>query len=168
MTVVIVRIIIFPWGCLRILRHHLCLFAWVFKIQLWSLLQSRLFIDVINYMHEEGSGSNVTTLQSTTIVVCDGWYNFLLRFFYSDEHLISGGICSDIGVVVIFFTWFGGCIVNLDTFWCSTFSVWVPKWYPDPTKEVGTGCRGRDQQAMRWFGKGDFFKKKMSFLVSIR
>ena len=23
-----------------------------------------------------------------------------------------------------------------------------------PTKEVGTGFRGRDQQAMRWFGKG--------------
>ena len=45
------------------------------------------------------------------------------------------------------------CIVNLNTFWCSTFSVWVFMWYPDPTKEVGTGCRGRDQQAMRWFGK---------------
>ena len=32
---------------------------------------------------------------------------------------------------------------------------WIPKmmvW--KTTKEVGTGCRGRDQQAMRWFGKG--------------
>ena len=51
------------------------------------------------------------------------------------------------------------CIVNLNTFWCSTFSVWVFMWYPDPTKEVGTGCRGRDQQAMRWFGKGNSLYK---------
>ena len=27
--------------------------------------------------------------------------------------------------------------------------IYFTVWYPDPTKEVGTGCRGRDQQAMR-------------------
>ena len=43
--------------------------------------------------------------------------------------------------------------------------VWVSMSYPDPTKEVGTGCRGRDQQAMRWFGKGASFKI-WPFLVS--
>ena len=37
--------------------------------------------------------------------------------------------------------------------------IWFSMWYPDPTKVVGTGCRGRDQQAMRWFGKGGSFSK---------
>ena len=90
-------------------------------------------------------------------VVCDGWYNFSLRFVTLkstsslEEYVRTLGWSSS-----LLFMWFGSCIVNLSTFWCSTFSVWFPKWYPDPTKEVGTGSRGRDQQAMRWFGKGDF------------
>ena len=42
----------------------------------------------------------------------------------------------------------------------------VHLWYPDPTKEVGTGCRGGVQQARRWFRKGNSLKK-WQLLVSM-
>ena len=86
-------------------------------------------------------------------------FHMVLRLLWRVLHLWRNTFGCWGGLHLFYLSSSKRCIVDLSTFWCSTVSVWFPKWYPDPTKEVGTGCRGRDQQAMRWFGKGDSLKK---------
>ena len=100
--------------------------------------------------------------------ICGVWRYFLFRFtsIFFDEHLISGGIFSDIWVVVTYGIQVWSCIDQLEHILVFILFRLRFRWYPAPTKVVGTGCRGKDQQAMRWFGKGGAFLV-WPFLVSI-
>ena len=152
MIVETIRTIIFPWGCLRILKHPRYLFAWVFKIQLRSLHRSRLSTDATSYMVDEGRGSDNNIYNSLFVVygavflIYSDFFRWALDIWRHIFGHWGGRHLRYTGMKLYRPTWAHFGVI---------FFVWVSVWYPAPSKVVGTGCRGKDQQAMRWLGKGN-------------